>query len=226
MNLTERNTKVALSHWARVLNKERAKIKNNKKGLTYKAILCGFLAGDGSVEIRKDRKYLHYEIRFYPEDRIMLHEYCKAMKYVYDKIPKIKRKNKFFYVRLTSRTVVEDIVKYSNFGLYKWTLPLELFNVKGAKEAWLRAFFSAEGYVNNWSIKIQTVNTNGIKEVSKLLNEIGIRHKYYEYNPKKNNHSTVGIVVIMQKESRKTFYEKVGFWHSKKTNKLKKSLNL
>jgi len=65
-----------------------------------------------------------------------------------------------------------------------------------------------------------------MKKLSKLLNEFGISNNYYEYSPKKPNYSKVGIVMINRKESRKLFYKKIGFYHSKKTEALKNSLGL
>jgi hypothetical protein len=50
MNLSERNRKVASSRWNKIHVLEFQQINNN---LVKKAALCGFLAGDGSVQIRK-----------------------------------------------------------------------------------------------------------------------------------------------------------------------------
>lgn len=63
-------------------------------------------------------------------------------------------------------------------------------------------------------------------EVSKLLNSIGIPNNYYEYTPKNPKHSKVGIIIIQSKKARQLFYKKIGFWHSKKQETLRKSLGL
>jgi len=185
MDLSKRNKKVAIARWNKILNKERSNILTDPKTLVLKAILCGFLAGDGSIQKRKEKNFYHYQLDFFPDDIIMLNKYAEIVKQIYNKNPTIKRKNKFFTVRITSRVIIEDLTKYSNFGIQTWTLPKNLFIIKGSKEAWLRAFFSAEAYIGPSSIKIQTVNKKGMKSISSLLKELKIDHKYYEYFPKK-----------------------------------------
>lgn len=226
MNFSERNKKVALARWAKVLAKERSLIPFDPETVRLKAALCGFLAGDGSVQKRFREKWYHYDVKFFPDDKIMLRTYCDILKKIYRKTPTITIRDNVFHVVLTSRTVFEDITNMADFGIYKWGLPNKLFSTPGAKEAWLRAFFSAEAYVGPNSIKIQTVNKKGMKAVSNLLIELDIHHGCYTYRPKNPKYSVVDIIVIIRKEARIKFYDKIGFWHSKKTDKLKKSLNL
>ncbi len=226
MNTYERNKKAAISRWNKVIEQEKAKIINTSRNLALKAAICGFLAGDGSVFARKERTYLRYDTAFYPDDRLMLDTYLDAVRQVYGKALHITTKEGVFYVKITSRTIVEDLLQYANFGIHKWTLPDKLFTIKGTKEAWLRAFFSAESYVGNSTVRVQTVNIRSMLEVSKLLTSIGIQNNYYEYTPKNPKHSKVGIVIIASKKARQLFYEKIGFWHSKKQEKLRKALGL
>jgi len=127
---------------------------------------------------------------------------------------------------MTSRTIAEDLCSYAAFGVHKWTLPHCLFSTKGAKEEWLRGFFSAEAYVAPDVIKIQTTHIPGMKKVSSLLQELGIENHYYEHKPKNENHSKVGIIHIRGVEPRTRFYNNIGFYHSKKSLALKKSLDL
>ena len=154
----------------------------------------------------------------------MVNEYFKAMKYIYGKRPHISIRDNVFHVNLTSSTIFKNLAKLANFGLKTWSLPN--FKVNGTKEAWLRAFFSAEGYVSEKTIRVQTVNKKGMLSISKLLNELCIEHRYYEYKPKKINYSPVSIICILKKDARTRFLKNIGFWHSKKERKLKKALNL
>ncbi len=220
--------KASISRWQKVFTKEKGRIINTDEGFRLKALLCGFLAGDGCLEIRKEKKsgHIHYDVRFFPDDSIMQKAYCDAIKYVYGKEPKITKKGSITCVRVLSKTVVEDLFSYANFGIYKWSIPLKLFSVHGSKESWLRGFFSAEGYVGPRHIKVQTVNKEGIKGVSALLSELKISHGCYTYTPKKPNHSIVNIIMIHTKEARNIFYKKIGFDHYKKSCALKKSLGM
>lgn len=226
MNVSERNKKIALARWKNKHSKERQKIRTDEETLLLKASICGFLAGDGSVQKRKAKSFYHCQIDFFPDDALMKDTYLSQMRKVYEKIPLVQKKNKHYIIRLSSKVIVEDLMNIANFGLKKWTLPKSLLFIKGAKENWLKAFFSAEAYVSSNSIKIQTVNKKGMQEVSKILQGLGIATKSYEYQPKKENHSLVSIIFINKKEDRLKFFNKIGFWHEKKTKILKESLGL
>ena len=226
LNLSERNKKVALARWNKICTKQKEKIPNDAQSLLLKSAICGFLTGDGSVQKRKEKHFYHYQIDFFPDDKVMMETYINQIKIIYDKVPTIRKNKKFYSVRFTSKVAVEDISNLAKFGLKRWTLPKSLFKIEGAKENWLRAFFSAEAYVGRKRIKIQTVNKKGMKEISKILKNMGIANNYYEYNSKKASDSLVSIIFITKKESMLKFYNLIGFWHSKKTKALKESLGL
>ncbi|MEK6900516.1 MAG: LAGLIDADG family homing endonuclease, partial [Nanoarchaeota archaeon] len=196
MNVSERNKKIALARWSKKHSEDLKKINTNTEALILKASICGFLAGDGSVQKRKEKQFYHYQLDFFPDDELMMNTYIDQMKTVYAKTPKIKKNNNFYSVRITSKVIVEDLLKEAKFGIKNWTLPENLISLKGGKEAWLRGFFSAEAYVNKRSIKIQTINEKGMLQIVKMLNNLGIETKHYDYQPKKENHSTVHMIFI------------------------------
>jgi hypothetical protein len=155
---SEHNKRVADSRWSKILEKERALIRNDECGAILKSAICGFLAGDGNIRVNHNKTHLgrlncSYEVRFFPDDVVMLQTYCSALRRVYSKAPSVTDHDAFFEVRLTSRTVVQDILSLSTFGIHSWSVPKSLFDIPGAKQAWLRAFFSAEAYVNNRVIR-------------------------------------------------------------------------
>jgi len=227
MDFSARNKKVALARWGKVLAREKASIPKTDDALRKKAALCGFLAGDGSVYATRLGEKLLYRICFFPDDAYMLSTYCELTKKLYGKLPHVNKKDgAYFDARITSRNMYEDICSVATFGIAAWTPPWSLFSTSGAREAWLRGFFSAEAYVGPKQIKIQTVNARGMRDVSVLLAEVGIEHRCYTYTPKNKNHSVVHIVFINKIDARKRFAEKIGFWHAKKTAALKKSLSL
>ena len=226
MDFSERNRKVALSRWKNTREAQNKATARGKDADYWKAAVCGFLSGDGSVQIRREKHLMHHEIGFFPDDEAMLNTYLKAIKFLYKKEPSVRTRGKFFTVRMSSRAIVEDLLKNAGFGIKNWNLPQELFYNEKNIIAWLRAFFSAEGYVGRGHIKLQTVNQKGMLEVSKLLKKLGIDNNYYEYLPKRKGHSAVSIIRIDRRDARKLFYEKVGFWHAKKNLALAKSLDL
>lgn len=225
MNISTRNKKVALSRWKKVLESEIKLISTDSDSLKLKSALCGFLAGDGSVHIRKSN-FIRCQADLFADDKFMLKTYCDFIEKVYHKKPTISTRDNMFVARLSSRFIVFDLLNCSNFGLYSWNFPEKLFKIKDAEKMWLRAFFSAEGYVGNRVIKIQSVNIKSIKKVLKMLSDLDIKGNYYEYISKNKNHSKVGMIFINDKKSRMNYYNKIGFWHKRKTLALKKALGL
>lgn len=223
MHSREHNRKVAVARWKTVHRLEKSKFKND---LLSKAILCGFLAGDGSVQKRESIDGMHYQIDFFPDDLLMLRKYVELLGSVYCKMPSILDKGNYFCVRLTSKSVVLDMLAYCSFGINKWTVPDFVKKDEKLAAAWLSAFFSCEGYVSYNCIRIQTVNKQGMLEVMKLLDMLNIVYSYYEYAPKVKNHSKNYIINISKKSERLIFLQRVGFWHSTKQALLRKTLSL
>ncbi|MBN2420965.1 hypothetical protein JXB27_01665 [Candidatus Woesearchaeota archaeon] len=226
MSISDRNKKVAQNRWKKIHKEERKRIKNNRNAIIQKALLCGFIAGDGSVREVMNKGYIHSQINFFADDKNMLKDYTKAMNFIYGKDPSIKQEKNFIDARICSKTIVQDLKNTANFGIKKWSPPLSLFFVSGAKEAWIRGFFSAEAHVEKRAIKIQTVNEEGMKQISSLLKSMEIENKIYFYQPKKENYSKVTIIRITDRKSLETFSQKVGFSHEKKEKALKKALGL
>lgn len=224
VTISEHNTKVAINRWARVRTKERRAFATDSEAAVMRAALCGFLAGDGSVKKRVTSRHVRYDIRFFPDDQLMLETYLHFFERVYRKKPAVTPMKGYYNVQLSSRTIGEDFFAMATFGLYTWRPPLLENNEQ--KIAWLRAFFSAEGYVGIKAVRVQTVNANGMEFVSELLAGFNIHHRCYVYVPKNNNHSSVHIVTILRKNDRLLFADLIGFWHARKTNVLEKTLHL
>lgn len=221
--------KAALLRWKKKLDDDLSRIQHDKKSLLMKVALCGFLAGDGSVQIRKERKednYYRYQMDLFADDRKMLKTYMSFVKYLYKKTPSIGLRDNMFVSRLSQRFIVHDLTSLCKFGIYTWNFPTKLLKIKGAKELWLKAFFSAEAYVGKRVIKIQSVNIKSIKKVNKMLANFKIKGNYYEYRPKNRKHSIVGMIFINERKSRLIYYKKIGFWHSRKEKALKQALGL
>lgn len=226
MGFSEINAHVSIHHWQKILEKEKSHVNNTAEGLYWKAAICGLLAGDGSVQERHMSTGIHREVRLFADDIEMEKIYIYALKKVYHKTPWVSVRDNVTHIRLTSKTVVQDLMRLALFGTYDWHIPFSLVNSYARKVAWVKGFFSGEAYVGPSHIKVQTVNEKGMKELSKLLDEIGIRHKMYKYNPRRKNHKEVHILRIQRKKEIKKYHDTIGFWHARKTQKLKKTLSL
>lgn len=226
MNLSVRNRKVAVNRWEKILRKEAADLRKDKAAIADKIAICGFLAGDGSVQIRKEKTFLHYQIDFFPDDVTMLETYATLMNRVYHKKPSIRQRDNVFHLRNTSKIIVLDLLNYTKFGIRKWEIPRLALQDDDLGKVWLKAFFSSDGYVGANTVRIQTVNKYGMLQLSELLEHYKIRHHCYEYQSAQEKISRVFIVAINRKEDRLRFFNEIGFWHAKKELCLRKSLNL
>ncbi|MBN1274918.1 hypothetical protein JXA12_01320 [Candidatus Woesearchaeota archaeon] len=226
MGFSEINRYVSVSRWQKVLENEKSRIKDTHESLFWKATICGLLAGDGSVHERRMKNGMHREVRLYADDPVMVATYNEAMQKVYGKHPSTRIRDNVCHVRLTSKTVVQDLLRVGRFGTKEWRVPFQLLEPQERKIAWLKGFFSGEACVGEKNIRVQTINNAGMKDVSALLNHIGITHRTYSYNPRPLNHHEVHIISINRRQARKRYCERIGFWHGKKTEKLKKTVRL
>ena len=200
-------------------------ILNSKDYKILKSKLFGFLAGDGSVLIRKEKKSkvtTHHDIAFYPDHDSLIDVFIHAFTYLYMKKPTIKYRGNHYSLRVSSKQVCLDLLKNAKFGTHTWEVPLDFLDSIECKKEWLRAFFDCESYVGKRQIQLQSVNKKGIFQVKNLLEEFGIESKIYKYERKNKNWSTNYILCIGKKDSRKQFLNKVGFNHRSKLGKLEK----
>jgi len=225
MNINQRNKKVALSRWQKIHLGEKSLLKQNSDKYFLKARLCGFLAGDGSVMIRKDNDdKMHYVVRFFPDHDSLIEPFTESLFKVYNKKPIIKKNYSHNGLICYSKVVVEDLLGMTDFGLLEWRIPFNILVDKKSKIEWLRAFFDCEAYVGKNHLKIQTVNKKGMDDLEKLLLEFGIKSKRYIYHPKKKNWNNVYILLINSKSDRLKFLNTIGFNHKLKLSKLQNML--
>ena len=97
MEISSINKKNVQSRWDRIQAQEQAYIIKNKENYTLeRAMLMGFLAGDGNVPIGNKVSNFHHTIRFFPDHASLIEPFCNATKKIFNKVPKIKKLNGFF----------------------------------------------------------------------------------------------------------------------------------
>ena len=111
------------------------------------------------------------------------------MEYVYSYSPRAtgvhSGVNLNLKIRLIKRNVLQDLLKYTEFGCLKWRLPNEIANGNDeVKAAFLRGYFYGDGCCSNNEVFFASANETGIKQVSDVLNSLGINHKINSYMPK------------------------------------------
>ena len=208
-NFSERNRKVVIIRWKKEeqkLNLHLKRISDSKTYKIFKSRLFGFLAGDGSVCIRKERKKkysVHHDISFYPDHPSMIDSFIEAFIYLYLRKPTIRYRGNHYSVRISSKPICLDLLRDSNFGIHKWQVPLNFLDLQESKIEWLRAFFDCEGSILKRQIQVQSVNKKGLLQVKDLLGTLGIESKIYKYKRKNKNWNINYILCIMKKDSRK-----------------------
>lgn len=218
MDIKDRNRKVAVSRWSKVHSAEKSKMKVDN---CAKSRICGFLAGDGSILVRKDNNgKLHYVVRFFPDHESLAKIFEKDFHYLYGKHPRLVKKRNHFELICYSKPIVEDLMAAGNFGVERWRVPSFVLEDKQYKLEWLRSFFDSEAYVGENYIKLQTVNKSGMADVVRLLTDFGLIPSEYTYEPKNKNWNKVYILILNKGESSK-FLGKIGFGHKLKMEKLR-----
>jgi hypothetical protein len=225
MDICERNRRNICSAWNKRHKKDYDYIeKTENKFILLKSRLCGFLVGDGNLLSDNGTTCRHNTIRFFPDDISLVNAFNEAMFKAYNKVPKVVKKQGYFYVRLESKPVVQDLMKLGKFGKLRWTVPSFVFEDNKNKIEWLRAYFDCEAHVHDKYIRVQSVNKEGLNNVTALLASLGINFRTYTYQPKNKNHNTVYLLTILRKEDQHKYLDLVGFNHTIKLKKLKSTL--
>ena len=193
-----------------------------------KSRLCGFLVGDGSVFIRKEKKTgkVHHELRFYPDNLVLAKIFLETFDKVYGRKCGLRSESngKYFMIYINCKNAILDLLSLSKFKSTKWTLPKNMKS-REAKVEWLRAYFDCDGYVGPHYIQAQSVNGGGLKKVQNLLSEFGISSKMYVYHRKEKSWNTNYLLNINRKEMKLRFLKEIGFNHPLKRKKLENIMN-
>jgi hypothetical protein len=188
-----------------------------------KAYILGVLCGDGNLADAD------YRVTLGATDEDFVEAFKEAITAVYGLTRRIfkgkarvmKKNDKqyvckpIYYYRVCSKKVWQDLKSYGDFRTHSWRVPQKIMNTKdeGIIASYLRGFFDSEGtvYFNPPATKLSagTVNEIGMKDVSQLMNKIGIENRL--------GYSSSGeITVRVPRNSAGIFMAKVGFTINRK----------
>ena len=154
-----------------------------------KAEIIGLLCAEGSHynyitvynEFFKNRGKYYTLIRnveaveFTNLDEKLLHHFRNLMLKVYNYAPRPTGIKTSMKIRIKKKSVIEDLVKYTEFGSKKWRIPEDIFNSSiDIKSSFIRGLFDGDGSITKYKIRLVSVNKEGICGVKDLLNSIGI----------------------------------------------------
>ncbi|MFH0868183.1 MAG: LAGLIDADG family homing endonuclease [Candidatus Woesearchaeota archaeon] len=198
------------------------KLKSGFEKLTKeKSRIIAHLIGDGCAFVSRHDYNMKYEV----SDRELLNSFEKDMVEVYGlkltkgSKPSGKTGKLIPFVRLRSKLVYEDLLKYSSYFSKDWKINRKLLNSsREIKREFLKAFFDDEGSVykqgNKGITKLYSINLKGLKQIQKMLLEFGITGKIYSgYGLKRN-------VYAFLIDDLKLFHKEIGFNLKRKQEKL------
>lgn len=201
--------------------KFHAKVRISKEWSEEKVGIHAYLCGDGYIKINIDKLgYPHYNIRVYPDHEWLAKFIVDLFKKEFNVVPSIKNCGKFFKVEIVNKPACLDLLSRGKYDTHNWEIPKEIS--KGLIAEWIKCFFDCESNVdiNGRRIALKSVNFNGLLEIEKKLKKFSINSKVYGlYQPKNQDHSKYGILVITGKDII-TYKRLINFHHPAKKAKL------
>jgi len=180
-----------------------------------------YLCADGYViKNPKNQKHKYYRIGFRNTNLVLLEDFQKKFKRVFRVKPRLVEGQR---CEIGSKEIYEKLTKeFGSFYSWEWKMP-ELD--EKLSRIWLRTYFDCEGWVfckthQNRHIGVDCVNENGLNQVIKALNDIGIKtiKKFYKQR-------NIYRILIYGKNNLQKFKEEINFLHPEKNKKLKEVLS-
>lgn len=118
-------------------------------------------------------------------------------------------------LKILRKQVIKNLKLYMKFGSHNWRVPEVVLKSKDLtiKKMFCRAFCDGDGTIETHKkeIRIDSVNKHGIKQLRKLLSELEVDSKFYEFS------SRFRLVI----KDVKVFKKNIGFLHPEKDQKLR-----
>lgn len=181
-----------------------------------KAEILGLLCAEGSHYIyiseydeyqpKRHRSFhrtvLKERIEFTNTNVKLLKHFQNLVNKVYNYLPKCRKILSCYKIAIIKKDVMNDILKYTDFGHLKWKVPKEV--IKGnklVKSAFVRGFFYGDGSYTHKPkrITLWSINYRSLKQISNILNEFGIKHHIYSYKSKKPRRNIIFNIAIYKK---------------------------
>lgn len=205
--------------------KEHAKVRINKEWSEEKIGIHAYLCGDGYIKISKDKLgYAHHIIRVYPDDKWLAEFIVKLFKKEFNIKPSIRTYDHYFKLDITNKPACLELLSIGKYNTRDWEIPKDL--PKEFLAEWIKCFFDCESNVDikGRRIALKSVNFNGLLCIQDKLNLFEIKSKVYgPYQPKNQEHSKYGILVITG-TNIEAYQRLINFHHPAKKKKLKKLL--
>jgi len=202
----------------------------NKKDLLVK--IHGYVSSDGGIYNRKCkdihgrklRVRMRLRTKFYNKEKTLIEDFCKTIKELYPWLKSLKLYEKRLEVEIRNDTVTRDILKLGKVWSANWEIPKNIN--KKQKAIWIRAFADGEGTVYNKNynryVAIDSINLQGLREISEILKDFKIYNKIYTIKYKGN---TSYRLKISKQENMIRFNSIIGFNHPERQKRLIEAIN-
>ncbi len=128
----------------------------------------------GKKYLKKNK--LQRRIEFGNKNQILLNHFVSLLEKEFSYSPKPGKDR----VRICKRNIIDAILSFTEIGHLNWKVPKNI--LKGdlnLKRKFLRGFFEGDGTISN-RIRLFSTNYSGLKQVSLLLEDLRIIHKFKE----------------------------------------------
>ncbi|HLD72078.1 MAG TPA: LAGLIDADG family homing endonuclease [Candidatus Nanoarchaeia archaeon] len=126
----------------------------------------------GTLRFRKNKK--SERIEFYNKDKKLLWHYNQLLNQEFDYYPKVTKWGK---VNICKKVIIAKIISYTHLGHLSWRVPEVVFDSSDeVKLLFIRGYFDGDGTSSGSSVRMFSVNQEGINQVSRLLNSLEFEH--------------------------------------------------
>ncbi len=138
-------------------------------------------------------------IELYNKDKKLLQHYQKLLSKEFDYNPKVTKHGK---INICKIDIIKSIISHTKLGFLKWKVPNNIMeSSKNIKIAFIRGYFDGDGTVSN-RVRMFSSNKKGLKQVSKLLKDLEIKHTFQGPIFKENRKPSY-IIQVSEKEKER-----------------------
>ncbi len=180
------------------LNPEKAEILGLlcAEGTHYKYI-AKYWGWSRDPNKKRLREQLTEGIHFSNMDLDLLNRFRYLMGEVYKYSPRITGSSYSLKIQLKKKSVIRDILKHTDLGSLKWTVPKSVMNAdEKVMASFIRGLYEGDGTKpmkaskNVYHLYFNMKNYNSLKLVQKMLKMLGIESKFWK-NKSENMHKLV-----------------------------------
>ena len=198
---------------------------------SYWIKLHAYISSDGMIDKWKS-KDMHgkrlrirpkFRIRFYNQNKILIDDFIESVKIICPHLKYIHHIEKRNEVVIRSQVFAKGLLELGDVSTPHWEIPKKLS--KSQKIIWIRAFADCDGtmgyYKYNRYIAIDSINLSGLKQLSRIISELGCSNRIQKV---KYRGKISYRLKISGRGNLIKYFKLIGFTHPQKQARLLKAL--